>query len=85
MDYYGFPPESYQLKFKSRGDKALAEKIVGIYKDVRAFTPSITLLTFFIYRLVSRLVLLPDSNRAARTAVDLKAQVLTMASLYHFV
>ncbi|KAE9395027.1 Extradiol aromatic ring-opening dioxygenase [Gymnopus androsaceus JB14] len=33
MDYYGFPPESYQLKFKSRGDKALAEQIVELYKD----------------------------------------------------
>lgn len=35
MDYYGFPQEFYQLKFKSRGDKQLAEQIVGLYKEVR--------------------------------------------------
>jgi len=33
MDYYGFPPELYEAKFKSRGDKALAEQIVGLYKE----------------------------------------------------
>ncbi|KAJ3992297.1 Extradiol aromatic ring-opening dioxygenase [Lentinula boryana] len=33
MDYYGFPPDLYQLKFKSRGDKQLAEKLVTLYKE----------------------------------------------------
>jgi aromatic ring-opening dioxygenase catalytic subunit (LigB family) len=34
MDFYGFPPAMYdELKFKSRGDKALAEKIVALYKQ----------------------------------------------------
>ncbi|KIK63692.1 hypothetical protein GYMLUDRAFT_162506 [Collybiopsis luxurians FD-317 M1] len=33
MDYYNFPPETYQLKFKSRGDKRLAEQIVQLFKE----------------------------------------------------
>lgn len=33
MDYYGFPPELYQLKFKSRGDSALSHRIVDLYKN----------------------------------------------------
>ncbi|KAJ6500456.1 Extradiol ring-cleavage dioxygenase, class III enzyme, subunit B [Mycena sanguinolenta] len=33
MDYYGFPPELYQLKFKSRGDTALANRVVELYKE----------------------------------------------------
>lgn len=33
MDYYGFPPELYQLKFKSRGDSALSQRIVDLYKN----------------------------------------------------
>jgi hypothetical protein len=34
MDYYGFPKELYQLKFKSRGDTALSHRIVDLYKEV---------------------------------------------------
>ncbi|KAF8905998.1 Extradiol ring-cleavage dioxygenase, class III enzyme, subunit B [Gymnopilus junonius] len=33
MDYYGFPPELYQLKFKSKGDSKLAQRIVELYKQ----------------------------------------------------
>ncbi|KAJ2931446.1 hypothetical protein H1R20_g5698, partial [Candolleomyces eurysporus] len=33
MDYYGFPPELYQLKFKSRGDSALSQRVVDLYKE----------------------------------------------------
>ncbi|KAK7440216.1 hypothetical protein VKT23_017158 [Stygiomarasmius scandens] len=32
-DYYGFPSELYKLKFKSRGDADIANKIVQLYKD----------------------------------------------------
>ncbi|KAH9484173.1 4,5-DOPA dioxygenase extradiol-like protein [Psilocybe cubensis] len=32
MDYYGFPPELYQLKFKSKGDSKLAQHVVDLYK-----------------------------------------------------
>ncbi|EIN07687.1 Extradiol ring-cleavage dioxygenase class III enzyme subunit B [Punctularia strigosozonata HHB-11173 SS5] len=32
-DYYGFQPELYELKFKSRGDAALAKRIVELYKE----------------------------------------------------
>ncbi|KAL1707444.1 Extradiol ring-cleavage dioxygenase, class III enzyme, subunit B [Schizophyllum commune] len=31
MDYYGFQPELYELKFKSRGDSTLAARIVELY------------------------------------------------------
>lgn len=34
MDYYGFQPELYQLKFKSRGDKSLANRVVDLFKEV---------------------------------------------------
>ncbi len=34
-DYYNFPEALYQLKFKSRGDSELANKIVDTYKKVK--------------------------------------------------
>ncbi|KAJ7019742.1 Extradiol ring-cleavage dioxygenase, class III enzyme, subunit B [Mycena alexandri] len=34
MDYYGFQPELYQLKFKSKGDSALSRRVVELYKEV---------------------------------------------------
>ncbi|KAF7359368.1 4,5-DOPA dioxygenase extradiol-like protein [Mycena sanguinolenta] len=33
MDYYGFPPALYELKFKSKGDSALANRVVELYKE----------------------------------------------------
>ena len=33
-DYYGFQPALYQLKFKSRGDSALSQRVAQLYKDV---------------------------------------------------
>jgi len=43
MDYYGFDPHFYQQTFESRGDHALAERVVQLYKEVRLppFPPSI--------------------------------------------
>ena len=44
FDYYGFPREFFELKFKSRGDSDLANRIVGLYNKAgdldppRAFT-----------------------------------------------
>lgn len=35
MDYYGFDPAMYELKFKSRGDNILSELIVKTFKEVR--------------------------------------------------
>uniref|UniRef100_A0A5K1JZP7 Cell surface hydrophobicity-associated protein n=1 Tax=Ganoderma boninense TaxID=34458 RepID=A0A5K1JZP7_9APHY len=32
-DYYGFQPALYQLKFKSRGDSALSQRVVHLYKE----------------------------------------------------
>jgi aromatic ring-opening dioxygenase catalytic subunit (LigB family) len=34
MDYFGFQQELYQLKFKSRGDAFLSQRIVDLYKEV---------------------------------------------------
>lgn len=34
MDYYGFPPDLYRLKFRSRGDSALAQRVISLYKEV---------------------------------------------------
>ncbi|KAF9001934.1 Extradiol ring-cleavage dioxygenase class III enzyme subunit B [Cyathus striatus] len=31
MDYYGFQPELYRLKFKSKGDAALSKHVVDLY------------------------------------------------------
>ncbi|KAI8998779.1 Extradiol ring-cleavage dioxygenase class III enzyme subunit B [Trametes punicea] len=33
MDYYGFQPSLYQLKFRSRGDSALSHHVVQLFKD----------------------------------------------------
>ncbi|KIM49297.1 hypothetical protein M413DRAFT_60070 [Hebeloma cylindrosporum] len=33
MDYYGFPPELYKLKFKSKGSSTLAQRVVDLYKQ----------------------------------------------------
>lgn len=33
MDYYGFPPQLYQLKFTSRGDAKLSKRIVDLYRE----------------------------------------------------
>ena len=34
FDYYGFPKELYKLKFKSKGDKEIANRVVDLYKQV---------------------------------------------------
>lgn len=34
MDYYGFPPQLYELKFISRGDAELSKRVVELYKEV---------------------------------------------------
>jgi len=33
MDYFGFPPDLYQLKFKSKGDSTLVRRIIELYKE----------------------------------------------------
>ncbi|KAI0545879.1 Extradiol ring-cleavage dioxygenase, class III enzyme, subunit B [Xylaria curta] len=32
-DYYGFPPEYYEVKYPNKGDPELASKIIGILQD----------------------------------------------------
>jgi len=34
FDYYGFPPDFFKIKFKSRGDSQLANRIVDLYNKV---------------------------------------------------
>lgn len=34
FDYYGFQPELYKLKFKSRGDSAVSQRVVDLFKEV---------------------------------------------------
>lgn len=34
MDYFGFQPALYKLKFKSRGDSGLSQRVVELYKQV---------------------------------------------------
>ncbi|KAH9951285.1 Extradiol aromatic ring-opening dioxygenase [Amylocystis lapponica] len=33
MDYFGFAPELYKLKFDSRGDSALSKRVVELYQE----------------------------------------------------
>ncbi|CDR44859.1 RHTO0S10e01948g1_1 [Rhodotorula toruloides] len=33
FDYYGFPKELYEVTFKSRGDKAIAQRVVQVLKE----------------------------------------------------
>jgi aromatic ring-opening dioxygenase catalytic subunit (LigB family) len=33
MDYYGFPQSLYELKFKSRGDAKLSQRVVELYEE----------------------------------------------------
>lgn len=42
FDYYGFPEEFFQLKFKSRGDSNLANRIVELYKKVVDSDPAVS-------------------------------------------
>jgi len=34
MDYYGFAPEFYELKFSSRGDAQLSQRVVELFNQV---------------------------------------------------
>ena len=67
MDYYGFTPEFYELKFNSRGDAQLSQRVVELFNQVTLF-PSIPLppfagLRYFYLTLVLRCVILLLSNR----------------------
>jgi hypothetical protein len=39
MDYYGFTPESYELKFSSRGDAQLSQRVVELFNQVHFAFP----------------------------------------------
>lgn len=88
MDYFGFQPSMYQLKFKSKGDSKLSQRIVQLYQEVRGvfisyhkhrpkFYPSARLITPQEQPLKSR--------RGATMDADSKAQAWTMAYLFHSV
>jgi aromatic ring-opening dioxygenase catalytic subunit (LigB family) len=44
FDYYGFPDALYKLKFKSRGDSNLANRVVELYHKVRVHLHSAALI-----------------------------------------
>ena len=44
-DYYGFQPELYRLKFKSRGDSAVSQRVVELFKEVGLVTACFNVLT----------------------------------------
>jgi hypothetical protein len=37
MDYYGFAPEFYELKFSSRGDAQLSQRVAELFNQVTIF------------------------------------------------
>ena len=37
MDYYGFGPEFYELKFSSRGDAQLSQRVAELFNQVTIF------------------------------------------------
>ncbi len=39
MDYYGFTPQFYELKFSSRGDAQLSQRVVELFNEVTLFLP----------------------------------------------
>jgi len=48
-DYYGFSEGLYELKFKSRGDSDLANRIVDLYNKVGGPPRALTTLTYILY------------------------------------
>ena len=42
-DYYGFDREYYELKFKSRGDSALSNRVVSLFKEVHSPSSTVTI------------------------------------------
>ena len=65
MDYYGFQPALYQLKFKSRGDSVLSKRVVELYKDVSSITDNV--IAFRINLMVGRISCKDDlETRGAR-------------------
>jgi aromatic ring-opening dioxygenase catalytic subunit (LigB family) len=42
MDYFGFEPYYYQQTFESKGNRALAERVVMLYKEVSQQSQSLS-------------------------------------------
>ena len=84
FDYYGFSPELFRLKFKSRGDSHLANRIVGLYNKVGGFGPPRALTAD---RYFSRPGWPPGSHRSqslvGSTAWGKRLPALTTASSSH--
>jgi hypothetical protein len=60
-DFYGFSPELYKLKFKSRGDSMLSQRIVQLYEQVSPIS-SCSIFNLTKIRLASRLGQLLKNN-----------------------
>lgn len=82
MDYYGFQSELYTLKFKSKGDTSLAQRVVQLYKEVRPRFASSEYKGSNIYRPIIWPVLPHLRNHAVEMAEALKDLVLIMVSLF---
>jgi aromatic ring-opening dioxygenase catalytic subunit (LigB family) len=46
MDYYGFSPEFYKLKFSSGGDAQLSQRVVELFNQVTLSLPFAGLVIF---------------------------------------
>ena len=46
MDYYGFGPEFYELKFNSRGDTQLSQRVIELFNQVTHSLPFAGLVIF---------------------------------------
>ena len=83
-DYYGFQRAMYKLAFNSRGDHALSERIVQLYKEVSAsyiLVMKDPRVTPPLLRPASSFGQLRSSRHEAKTAVDFPVLGLTMAYL----
>lgn len=52
MDYYGFQPSLYNLKFKSKGSSSLSHRVVELYEEVGISRPALLILSYKKSRLV---------------------------------
>lgn len=50
-DYSGFAPEMYKLKFKSKGDARLSQRVVQLYKDVGRVSVCCVLILILVGRI----------------------------------
>lgn len=80
-DYFGFSPELYKLKFKSRGDAELSQRIVQLYQEVVRHCSAGFIYLYMTGRPDTRRAQLQIQSLEAQMGVDLSGPVLTMGFL----